>query len=91
MTSPAAVPPLAPGRILLVHNRYRIPGGEDAVFSAEAGLLGRRGIAVELLEASNDARPGDGSLGMAADSIWSRTRAETVTEAIRKFRPDIVH
>ncbi|HID22078.1 MAG TPA: glycosyltransferase family 1 protein, partial [Planctomycetaceae bacterium] len=30
-------------RVLVVHNRYREAGGEDAVFRAEAALLRSRG------------------------------------------------
>ena len=34
-------------RIVIVHNRYRQRGGEDAVVQAEAALLARHGHAVE--------------------------------------------
>ncbi len=34
-------------RILVVHNRYQLAGGEDAVVDAEIELLRRNGHAVE--------------------------------------------
>jgi hypothetical protein len=33
-------------RVLVVHNRYREPGGEDAVVAAEVGLLRSAGFEV---------------------------------------------
>jgi len=33
-------------RVLLIHNYYQQPGGEDAVFAAEAELLRQQGHAV---------------------------------------------
>ena len=53
-------------RVLLLHNRYAQPGGEDAVVDAEAALLERNGHQVERLEASNAELPGAG--------LWSNSR-----------------
>lgn len=41
-------------KILVVHNRYRQSGGEDAVVRAESSLLARMGHDVEVWEESND-------------------------------------
>lgn len=49
------VQPEKPLRVLLVHNYYQQPGGEDQVFRAEADLLerhGRRGHDVYAARAS---------------------------------------
>lgn len=41
-------------RILIAHNRYQQPGGEDAVFEAEANLLEQRGHCVTRYVVHND-------------------------------------
>ena len=41
-------------RILIAHNRYRQPGGEDAVVRTEFNLLKDFGQEVKLYERSND-------------------------------------
>ena len=40
-------------KILAVHNRYQLPGGEDIVFEAEVDLLRRGGFGVDVLVVSN--------------------------------------
>ena len=40
-------------RVLLLHNRYRQPGGEDAIVQAQAQLLRERGHAVRVFEKDN--------------------------------------
>ncbi len=80
-----------PHRILIVHNRYRRPGGEDTVVATETALLRSRGHAVELLLESNDAlgqRPG---ARQALEVVWSRRSIRSIREMIRQFRPDVVH
>ena len=41
-------------RVLLVHNFYQVPGGEDAVVRQELSMLRENGVDVELFSASND-------------------------------------
>ncbi len=41
-------------RVLLVHNFYKIPGGEDRVVREELALLAQNGVDVELFSAQND-------------------------------------
>jgi len=84
-----------PPRVLVVHNRYQQPGGEDVAFEAEAALLEAHGHPVDRLEFSNDDIPPDRSLRttlqLTLDTIWSRSAARTVAERARHFRADIVH
>jgi hypothetical protein len=40
-------------KILLVHNKYKQPGGENVVFESEAELLSRNGHFVERLVFDN--------------------------------------
>lgn len=79
-------------RLLLIHERYRQRGGEDAVFEDEAALLAASGCRVERLEVDNhDIDPRAGGLALAARAIWSRRGRTLVDDAISEFRPDIVH
>ena len=78
-------------RVLLVHNRYQRPGGEDYVFETEAGILERAGHAVERLDVHNDAAEGMSALALAQSTVWSRTGYAAVEEAARRHRADVVH
>lgn len=81
-------------RILLVHNHYLQRGGEDAVFEAEAALLGRHGHRVHRLEWSNEHlanAPWMAKARTALASTWSIASYREVRENIRQFRPDLVH
>lgn len=81
--------------VLLVHERYREYGGEDAAVEAQLRLLERAGHRVELLEVDNeviDERSGvAGRVRLAATTIWSRAGIRRVTNAVRAMRPDVVH
>jgi len=79
-------------KVLVLHNRYNLRGGEESVFEAECGLLERNGIEVRRLEFTN--------AGFA--SGWRRILAPLVSvfnpvsflkarRAIREFRPDVLH
>ncbi len=82
-------------RLLLVHNRYQLPGGEDMVFAAEAALLTAHGHTVEQLVFDNDEIASDrsalDSVRLAGTTVWSRHGYTVVRNAIRTFRPDLVH
>ncbi|HTF64535.1 MAG TPA: glycosyltransferase [Edaphobacter sp.] len=79
-------------RVLLLHNRYQIQGGEDVVVAQEAEMLRSFGILVDVFEITND------SISTVQDKIYttvhlaysSRMR-EQVRERIRSFRADVVH
>lgn len=81
-------------RILLVHNRYRKPGGEDAVVANEAQLLRGNGHMVELFEIENpaeDPRSFGEKISRAFNVIWSHTGAQQVRDQVQLFQPDVVH
>jgi glycosyltransferase involved in cell wall biosynthesis len=78
-------------RILVVHNRYQQPGGEDAVVEAEVGLLRRRGHAVETYIRDNDELSEMSRLGALAENLWSRRTWNDVAKLARTFRPDVIH
>lgn len=84
-----------PERILVVHERYRQRGGEDAVFEAEADLLERHGHRIERLVADNTGIPDRPSarqaMQLAVGTVWSPEGARRVRRATLKFRPEVVH
>ena len=81
-------------RVLLLHNFYAQPGGEDAVFFAETGLLRSHGIAVEQFAASNGDVVGRGRLATAR-TLWRAGFNRKVFEEVRvvcgRLRPDVAH
>ena len=78
-------------RVLLVHNRYQRPGGEDHVFETEAALLDAGGHAVARLEMHNDAANGLSKAELARRTVWSREGHRAVEAAARAHRADVVH
>lgn len=78
-------------RVLLLHNRYQHRGGEDSVVDSEVELLRERGHDVELLSWDNDEIKTLSPVKAAVRTIWSSDSTSRVTEAIARFRPDVVH
>lgn len=77
-------------RILIVHNLYRLRGGEDGVVEAEAALLREKGHTVQCYLRRNDefGRPGPRE---ALGTFWSATVYRELGRQIREFAPDVVH
>ena len=78
-------------RILMLHNRYLIPGGEDQCSVAEAGLLRDQGHEVELLEEDNRRIEQLGQAGTAMRTVWSRQSYRRIDELLRSRPFDILH
>ena len=81
-------------RFLLVHNRYQRAGGEDAVFRAEAGLLGAAGHAVVEYVRANEEIAGTDLMSRAAlatNTVWSRSSARALRRLLHRVRPDVAH
>jgi glycosyltransferase involved in cell wall biosynthesis len=79
-------------RVLLLHNRYKQPGGEDVVVRAEGELLRGNGHEVALLEVDNAEISGlVGRVKAAMATIYSPDAKARVAARIASFRPDIVH
>ncbi len=75
-------------RILLVHNFYRVPGGEDTVFNNEKDLLEAHGHEVITFTRDNhDMKPWH----LLKDAVYSDKTYKEVSAVIREKRPDIVH
>ncbi len=74
--------------ILLLHNRYRMTGGEERAVAELAALLSRRGHAVEVLERSSEAiGRGRAALGLLGGGLDS----DTVGDIVQRLGADVVH
>lgn len=79
-------------RVLVLHNRYQIAGGEDAAVRQEVSMLSGAGAAVDLLEVSNDAITNPlQSAAAALNLVYSNRSKALVRKRIAEFQPDIVH
>ena len=81
-------------RLAVLHNRYREPGGEDAVVAAEVQLLRSRGHEVAEITVSNAEVLERGllhTLRTLQRSAWNPAACRRTREAIRRHRPDVVH
>jgi len=78
-------------RILLCHNYYQQPGGEDQSFAAEVALLESRGHAVMRYTVHNDVIKRMRLLNVGMRTLWSRQTYRDLRELIRNVRPDVMH
>ena len=80
-------------KILLVHDHYQIPGGEDAVFRNEKELLRDNGHTVLCYTRSNEELKGLSAAGRAfagLSSLFSFRTLREVKELIRREKPDLM-
>lgn len=79
-------------KVLVVHNRYNLRGGEESVFEAEVRLLEEGGIRTRTLEFTN-AGFASGWRRIAAPflSFFNPASFFHARRAIDDFRPDLVH
>src|ERR1700733_10679638 len=80
---------MMPGmRVLLLHNRYRMEGGEERAVGEIAALLRRHGHDVQTLERSSE---GTGDLTAAAGMIAGGLDSDEVAAAVRELDAEVVH
>lgn len=77
--------------ILLVHEYYQQPGGEDEVFAAECRLLEAHGHRVVHYTDHNDRVKNVGSLALARATVWNGAAYRELRKLIRAERPQAVH
>lgn len=77
--------------ILLVHNSYQQPGGEDRVFQMEADLLRSHSHRVVLHQSHNDDVAHSGRAALFAKTIWNRQSYAELRRIIRENKIDLVH
>ncbi|MBE9209859.1 glycosyltransferase family 4 protein [Nostoc sp. LEGE 06077] len=79
-------------KLLILHNRYRLSGGEDKVVQAEKSLLEANGHNVILLEENNLSIVNIwDTLAAAGGAIYSLASKHRVQAEIIRFSPEIVH
>jgi glycosyltransferase involved in cell wall biosynthesis len=78
-------------RILIAHNYYQQPGGEDGIFEAESALLKSRGHTVFPFVVHNDQINGMNKLKVAATTIWNRDMHRQIRDTIRSNAIDVAH
>jgi glycosyltransferase involved in cell wall biosynthesis len=80
--------------ILLVHNTYQQPGGEDVVFKQEGRMLENKGHRVTRYERSNweaDKYTGLRQISLARRTVWASDTRREFLRLLRAQKPDIVH
>ena len=81
-------------KVMMVHVRYRKPGGEDAVFENECLLLRDAGINVIREIFTNEVLNENGLINqikMGLNSVWSFSTYKMLKSKLKKHRPDVVH
>jgi glycosyltransferase involved in cell wall biosynthesis len=78
-------------KILLCHNYYQLPGGEDQVFHDERSLLEDHGHDVITYTKHNDEIVQLSTSRVVRDTFWNRTSYSELRELIRRQRPDLMH
>lgn len=77
--------------ILLCHNHYQHPGGEDSTYADEARLLESHGHNVIRYTMHNNDIREMGRTKLAAKTIWNRRAYGEVHALLRKHRPAVMH
>ena len=78
-------------KVIIVHNFYQKPGGEDTVFAAEKELLRDNGHEVFELTENNERVSEIGKLELATKTVWSQEFCQRLSAEIDRVQPDIVH
>lgn len=81
-------------KILLAHNSYQLPGGEDAAFLNEKALLLRHGHEVIEYVRHNDEIADYGlaqHVAQTARTVWNWDSYAQIKKLIRDHRPDVAH
>lgn len=78
-------------RVLLLHNYYKLPGGEDVVFAAEADLLRQYGHTVHTYTVRNEAIDDMSRFRLLTSTFWNVESYRKVRELLSSFRADVVH
>jgi glycosyltransferase involved in cell wall biosynthesis len=78
-------------KVLLCHNYYQQPGGEDQVFADEGRLLEAHGHDVLRYTLHNDALHDMSGAGAARKTVWNSQSAAEIGAIVRRESPAIVH
>jgi glycosyltransferase involved in cell wall biosynthesis len=78
-------------RILMAHNYYQQPGGEDAIFAAECALLEQKGHTVVRWTRSNDDIRSMNPAALMSSTLWNHDSYRTVKAIIGSERIEVAH
>lgn len=78
-------------RILTVHNRYQVRGGEEECYEAEVSLLQEMGSEVEVYEENNNHLKALNPAVLATRTIWSQKTYEDIRSCLKQRPTDVVH
>lgn len=78
-------------RVLAVHNYYREPGGEDAVFADEVRLLRQHGHEVVEFTETNSRISSLTAINAARTALWSTPSYDRIRDLINEHHPDVAH
>lgn len=78
-------------KVLLVHERYIRPGGEDEVFRIEASLLEQAGHQVVPVTEDNRRIPQMRPWTTAAATLWNAAACRRLRRLVQRHRPDVAH
>jgi len=81
-------------KLLIVHNSYQQPGGEDVAFAQECQLLKSHGHKVLTYQRSNreiEAMTRLERLALTKNIVWGENSRRYIRELLRSERPDLVH
>ncbi len=81
-------------KILIAHNHYQLPGGEDGSTVSEARLLAEHGHTVIEYQRHNDEFQNGSklySIVVGAGAVWSSASHREVRDLIAREKPDIAH
>ncbi|BDP44146.1 glycosyl transferase family 1 (plasmid) [Deinococcus aetherius] len=77
--------------ILMAHNFYQQPGGEDQSFGAEAGVIESNGHQVIRHTVHNEVIERIGSAQAAMFTVWNSSSARTIARLIERNKVNIAH
>jgi len=78
-------------KVLMLHNRYKMIGGEDVSTNAEYTLLKEHGVDVDALILMNDTIEDKTGLGLAINTVWSKKYHAEILQRIADKNYDIIH
>ena len=74
-------------KVLVVHNRYQQPGGEDQVFLAETALLESYGHQVVRCSTTIGSR--NEPVTLAGTTLWNSSTYQELRDLIHLEQPDV--
>ncbi|MCU0431132.1 MAG: glycosyltransferase family 4 protein [Cytophagaceae bacterium] len=78
-------------KVLMLHNKYKISGGEDVSTQAEYEMLKEGGLDIDLHCVHNDALDHMPSWKAALNTVWSISSHKDIVQRIHSKKYDLVH